>query len=60
MGPRNIYLSLIAMMAILLPGILVFQGSDAGTQAVGIAAFGGGLAVLHVLDARQRRREGRG
>ena len=53
------YISLLFMIGILFPGALVFRDSEAASVAVFVVAFGGGLAVLHVLDARQQRAERR-
>jgi hypothetical protein len=59
MGPRNIYIALLVAVGILFPGTVVFRHDETASQVVTILAFATGIAVLHTLDARQRRREGR-
>ena len=59
MGPRNMYISLLVFVGILVPGAVIFRHDDIGYQGAGIAAFVCCFAVLHMLDARQRRQEGR-
>jgi hypothetical protein len=59
MGPRNIYISLLVLVGVLFPGAFIFRNSETASQAVFAVAFMGGLAVLQILDTRQRRREGR-
>jgi hypothetical protein len=59
MEMRNIYIALIVAVAILLPGMAVFRHDDTASQVVVIVAFTVGILVLHSLDARHRRQEGR-
>jgi hypothetical protein len=59
LGPRNILISFLVFLVVFAPGAILLRESDTGYQAVGLAAFGICLAVLNVLDARQRHREGR-
>jgi uncharacterized membrane protein len=46
-------------MTILFPGAVVFRHDETGSQVIAIVAFTAGIVLLHALDARQRRREGR-
>jgi hypothetical protein len=59
MEMRNMYISLLFLIAILFSGGFVFRGSEAASVAVFVVGFGGGFAVLNILDAREHRREGR-
>ena len=53
---RNFDISLLVFNVILSRGGLLLRHSEAGVQAVVVVAFVVGLTILHVLDARDRRR----
>jgi hypothetical protein len=57
MGGRNIYISMLVFVGILLPAGLLLKGSNAALVAFEVLAFAAGFRVLHVLDGRQQRRE---
>jgi hypothetical protein len=52
---RNFYISLAIFNGILFLGGWLVRDSEAGVQAVVVAAFAIGLTLLHVLDDRDRR-----
>lgn len=52
---RNFYISLLVFNCILFLGGWLLRDSEAGVQAVVVAAFAIGLTLLHVLDDRDRR-----
>jgi hypothetical protein len=57
MVTRNFYISLLVANGILFLGGWLLRDSEAGVQAVVVAAFAIGLTLLHVLDDRDRRRK---
>lgn len=57
-GARNIYISIAVMAAILFGGGLAVQHlGGTAIQIVTVVGIAAGFMVLHVLDARDRRRE---
>jgi hypothetical protein len=58
-GPRNIYISLLVAVGIVFPGALLFRDEETASQVVVVVAFTASIGILQILDARQRRREGR-
>jgi hypothetical protein len=54
---RNFYISLLVFNGILFSGGWLLRESEAGVQAVVVAAFAIGLTLLHVLDDRDQRRK---
>jgi hypothetical protein len=59
MEMRNIYIALVVAVGILFPGMAFFRHEETASQVVVIVAFTVGIGVLHSLDVRHRRREGR-
>ena len=57
MTMRNVYISLLVFNGILFPGGWLLRDSEAGVQAVVVAAFAISLTLLHMLDGRDRRRQ---
>jgi hypothetical protein len=53
------YIALGVGLGILFPGTLVFRHDETASLVVVLLTFTVGITVLHTLDARQRRREGR-
>jgi hypothetical protein len=56
---RNMYIALGVGLGILFSGTLVFRHDETASLVVVLLTFTVGITVLHTLDARQRRREGR-